>query len=89
MKNLFLISALTLIVSACSPSNKTDHIESKKDNSPRIEKREYSYVETVEQRNADFSRTEVERNPVKIVATSDTAAFMIAYRNYCISEDMY
>ncbi len=86
MKNLFFIPMLVLILAACSPSNKTNNAGSEKDISPSIEKREYTFVETVTQENSDYSSTEVERNPVKIVATSDTAAFLIAYRNHCITE---
>lgn len=86
MKKIIFYSLLLLSLSACNPSNNSDNSESKKDVSPKIEKKEYTFVETVRQRNADFTETVVERQPVKIVATSDTAALMIAYRNRCITE---
>lgn len=69
---------LILTLFACSQSKDS---ESKKDLS---QKREYEYAETVEERELRY-----EKPSRKIVASSDTAAFAIAFRNFCIDKALF
>lgn len=90
MKKIFsFVSCLVaLTMTSCSngQTGESAHNESQNSTIGHNQKREYVFVETVETRNPQST---YERPPIIIRATSDTAAFLIAYRNQCITEALY
>ena len=87
MKKILFASLLMLILSECSPSKVSELTSTESGSAKNLpQKREYTFVETVDREDYHYTHNVYERAPITIVATSDIEALMIAYRNQCVTE---
>lgn len=73
MKNLMLLIATTIILSACNMQTK----------------RNYKYVERVREQSVLGGSSIKDKEEKTISANSDSAAYLEAYKKYCISQKVY
>ena len=90
IKKMLIASLPMLILSACSPNKNSESTKDASQPKEQTQLKEYEYVESVKVYGGIYEKSKiVEKEPRKIMASSDTAAFAIGFRDFLIQQLTY